>query len=267
MRNLLMIGWVLGILISGTVQGAEGTDIPRSISRRIAVLTTLPGGVVYVDQGFGSRIKNVVEVEKQAPDFEALLTHAAKEKFVNDGIPNVTFVPLPDQIRIELTKAFASRGFFQSTGDFIRPFLKEIRSTQKVDTLVLAARGFADGETVPGVGIVTKLGALGITNLTRVYASIWLSVWDTDTLQYVVASNSVTRQRQFPAIYRDWSVEMVEGPNFRVRLEMDRVISDLVREAIAEAFRDISNSRLDAYFRGARKPEDRSIGASQFDSP
>ncbi|MDR7335378.1 hypothetical protein [Roseateles asaccharophilus] len=144
---------------------------------RVVIENQLGETIAYIDQGFASFNRERLDV---------LIGGAPMARVIRDAV----------------VEALAARGYATEVLD--TPNLTAGR--------IVVAKASVPQEQFDGVAMLTKIGLLGIQNLSAAFCSIQVAV-NASGGNKPLATGGVSTRQMLPAIYSSWKKDMAEGPS------------------------------------------------------
>ncbi len=218
-------------LHSGGLQGNKIT---------VALFSELGDSVPYYDQGFGSLMKNQLDIPARGA-IDTAVRQAISLALSRLGYA-VTFRELSQAEYKQILDCInGSRDLFPSAEKRV-DHLKEsgifslLNEGSKADFLITVKKEPARYEHISGIGVVTKNGLLGITHLTRVYLAAQMAIYQVSEPMetgYALTDDAFV---QMPSIYQDWEKEVVAGLSPKIEADISEIISRLLHELTLKTF-------------------------------
>lgn len=144
---------------------------------QVAIDNQLGETIAYIDQGFASFNRDRLDVQ-------------------------IGGTTLTQVIREAVVEALAARGYTAQVSEAAHP----------TQGRVTVSKASVPNERFDGVAMLTKIGLLGISNLSAAFCSIQVTVNAPSEVKPLTSVGVSTRQ-MLPAIYSSWEKDMANGPS------------------------------------------------------
>jgi hypothetical protein len=155
----------------------QTVTIAPTAALRVVIENQLGETIAYIDQGFASFNRERLDI---------LIGGAPMDRVIKDAI----------------VEALAARGYATEVAD----------TADLTKGRIVVAKASVPHEQFDGVAMLTKIGLLGIQNLSAAFCSIQVTV-SAPGGSRPLATGGVSTRQMLPAIYSSWKKDMAEGPN------------------------------------------------------
>ncbi len=194
-----------------TCQGANepAPAIPRL---KVAIENALGENIAYIDQGFASFNRERLDVPLSGDAITDLLAHAVKD-------------------------ALAARGYDVEIVSPTEPNAARIR----------IGKAPVPGERFEGIAMLTKIGLLGIQNLSAAFCSIDVAI-DAAGGNTPRKIGGVSTREMLPAIYSSWKQDMTNGPSESTHTKTSAILAKTLSANVRAAIHAMPAKSLEFLF-------------------
>ncbi len=183
--------------------------LPRAQPFNVYVKNELGENISYIDQGFASFNRAQLDVP-------------------------VAGVALRETLVRSIGKALGERGYQAVMVD----------TQAAADVTITVSKAHVPQEQFNGIALLTKIGLIGLSNLSAEFCSVAVTVQRKDSADQLYASGVSTRKLIKP-VYGNWARDMAAGPAPDLHIKTSAALSQTLADDVAAAIHGMPPSAFD----------------------